>query len=89
MGEVLEVSTKGDTQLGRSLSAFNLPIAPWLKPEQVIRDISLECLFQSSKVFEQGRQYPQLLWANPWEAKTDRRLRTNWQPKRIQPETPR
>lgn len=77
VGQILEVSTKGDQAIGRSLSAFNLPIAPWLKPEQVDRNIPLESLFQSSKCFEQGRQYPDLLRAKPWEAKTDRRLRTS------------
>lgn len=64
---VLEVSTKGSNPLGNCLSAFNL----------TLEGIPLECHFQSSKVFENGGPYLDLLKVNPKDAKGDIRLKTS------------
>ena len=57
--KVLEISTKSPLKEGADLSAFNLLIDG--KP--------LECVFQSSKVFEGGEQFEFLIDAEPSEAK--------------------
>lgn len=66
---ILEVSTKSPSALGRSLSAFNLQykINEKLYP--------VECVFQSSKVFEYGGPYKDLLNISPIMAKKDIRLK--------------
>ncbi len=56
---ILEVSTKSQVDLGVKLSAFNLKLEGY----------SLECVFQSSKVFENGQQYKNVLELSPKEAK--------------------
>ncbi|MCL4840020.1 MAG: hypothetical protein KJ058_18880 [Thermoanaerobaculia bacterium] len=66
---VLEVSTKSEEPLGRRLSAFSLKIA--LRDG---RQESLESTFQSSKVFENGGPFTDLLRAEPRDAKRDERL---------------
>jgi len=69
---LLEVSTKSELETGRLLSAFNLPVA--------LDDgsqVSLECAFQGSKVFERGGPYRDLLGRSSREAKQDERLRTS------------
>lgn len=63
----LEVSTKSTEELGKKLSAFNLKLDGHL----------LECVFQSSKVFEKGGPYADLLAMPPKEAKRDERLKTS------------
>ena len=55
----LEVSTKSTDEIGKSLSAFNL------KSDGCY----VESIFQSSKVFEGGVQFEQLLNKDPREAK--------------------
>ena len=60
----LEISTKSETPLGRSFSAFNLHLD----------GTYLENVFQSSKVFENGGPYQELLEMNPRDAKRDPRL---------------
>ena len=60
----LEISTKSLDEMGRSLSAFNLRLD----------GILLECVFQSSKVFEKGGPYRDLLDVTPKQAKQDDRL---------------
>lgn len=65
--KILEVSTKSeDFTLGKSLSAFNL------KKDGV----PIENIFQSSKVFNDGGPYLDLLTVNPASAKKDPRLST-------------
>lgn len=64
----LEISTKSKSDLGKSLSAFNL------RDE---RGRTVETLFQSSKVFENGGPYKDLLEKTSKEAKIDERLRTS------------
>ena len=63
----LEISTKSLDEMGRSLSAFNLKLD----------GVLLECVFQSSKVFEKGGPYRDLLDVTPKEAKRDERLKTS------------
>lgn len=64
----LEISTKSKSDLGKSLSAFNL------KDD---KGRTVETLFQSSKVFENGGPYKDLLEKTSKEAKLDKRLRTS------------
>lgn len=63
----LEISTKSEDELGRNLSAFSLKLD----------GTYLENVFQSSKVFEQGGPYTDLLNVPPKEAKGDERLRNS------------
>ena len=63
--KALEISTKSLDEMGCSLSAFNLKLD----------GVLLECVFQSSKVFENGGPYTDVLQLPPWEAKKDPRLR--------------
>lgn len=65
--KALEISTKGKISLGNKLSAFNLKIG----------GVLLENIFQSSKVFENGGPYLDLLKLSPKEAKRDPRLRNS------------
>ena len=66
-GECLEVSTKSDVVIGTKLSAFNLKLDGH----------TLENIFQSSKVFENGGPYRDLLNVSPKEAKRDQRLKSS------------
>ena len=70
---VLEISTKSDIELGKKLSAFNL------STKSINNKISftVETAFQSSKVFEKGGPYNDLLFKTSKEAKNDERLRTS------------
>lgn len=63
----LEVSTKSKESLGTKLSAFNL----------TLNGYTLENIFQSAKVFENGGPYPDLLKVSPKEAKRDERLKNS------------
>lgn len=71
--KVLEISTKSNEEIGQKLSAFNL------KSETINKKIpfTVETAFQSSKVFENGGPYKDLLEKTSKEAKTDERLRTS------------
>lgn len=62
-GPALEVSTKSEDTFGRSLSAFQLKL----------KGRYLENVFQSSKVYEEGGPYLDLLDAEPRAAKRDER----------------
>lgn len=66
---ILEISSKSNSKLGIELSAFNLSIITSR------RAFSVECAFQSSKVFEGGGPYIDLLNKSSREAKKDERLR--------------
>lgn len=63
----LEISTKSGEALGQKLSAFHLRLG----------GNTLENIFQSGKVFENGGPYPDLLCVPPREAKHDERLKTS------------
>ncbi len=69
--KVLEVSRKSSSLLGNKLSAFNLtyPFSGKAYP--------VECLFQGSKVFENGECYQDLYFKKPVEAKKDERLKNS------------
>ena len=69
--EPLEVSSKSENPLGVDLSAFNLK-GTTTKRDQVF---TVETLFQSSKVFEHGGPYRDLLTGTSREAKKDQRLK--------------
>jgi len=66
---ILEISSKSEIELGVSLSAFNLMV----KTEK--REFSVETAFQSSKKFERGGPYVDLLKGTSREAKKDDRLK--------------
>lgn len=70
---VLEVSTKSNNPVGVALSAFNLKFLDVNKD----REYPLENIFQSSKVFERGGPYCDLLNVHPKDAKRDERLKTS------------
>ncbi len=70
---VLEISSKSETPLGVNLSAFNLKI--YLKNSN--KSFSVESAFQSSKVFEHGGPFTDLLYKSSREAKKDLRLRNS------------
>ncbi len=71
--KILEVSTKSINPLGVALSAFNLKFLD----EVSGKEYPLENVFQSSKVFEHGGPYKDLLNVHPKEAKRDERLKTS------------
>jgi len=67
----LEVSSKSPVEAGVALSAFNLGS----RTQKNLRSFTVETAFQSSKVFELGGPYRDLLYATSREAKKDARLR--------------
>lgn len=69
--KILEVSSKSQDQLGIDLSAFNLMMVD----KKSNKKFSVECAFQSSKVFEQGGPFIDLLNRTSREAKKDQRLK--------------
>lgn len=68
--KILEISTKSTNPIGVALSAFNLKFLDEVNE----KEFSLENIFQSSKVFENGGPYRDLLYVQPKEAKRDERL---------------
>lgn len=68
---LLEISSKSSVPLGVKLSAFNLQI---VLPKSG-KSVSVESAFQSSKVFEGGKQFVDLLSKSSRDAKRDPRLR--------------
>lgn len=69
----LEVSSKSEIALGVRLSAFNL----CFRDEETDKIYRLENVFQSSKVYESGGPYLDLLNVPPAEAKKDTRHHTS------------
>ena len=67
----LEISTKSNTDLGVSLSAFNL------KLDVDTQFVSIESAYQSSKVFKNGGPYRDILNFNSYDAKKDERLKNS------------
>lgn len=65
--KALEVSSKGFVDLGKNISAFSLKY----------HGTFLENVFQSSKEFEQGGPYRDLMNVSPKEAKQDERIRNS------------
>lgn len=70
VSRILEISSKSNCELGVKLSAFNLPITT-IRHE---RTFSVECAYQSSKVFQHGGPFVDLLDAKSIDAKRDPRL---------------
>lgn len=68
---ILEISTKSEEEIGIKLSSFNLSINTQKKKQK----ITVETAFQSSKVFENGGPYKDLLDVSSREAKKDSRLK--------------
>ena len=68
----LEISSKSSEILGQRLSAFSLKINTLN-----YGDISIECAFQGSKVFEQNIQYTDIYSKKSIEAKKDPRIRNS------------
>lgn len=70
---VLEISSKSMQPEGLPLSAFFLKkYVP-----SIGASVPVECVFQSSKAFENGGPYTDLLFVPPIKAKRDERLRTS------------
>ena len=70
--KILEISSKSETDLGIMLSAFNLRIE-LLQGHKA----SVESLYQSSKVFQEGGPYEDIRYKSPLEAKRDERLKNS------------
>ena len=68
---VLEISSKSENPLGVQLSAFNLMITT----RKLNKIFSVESAFQSSKIFDRGGPYSDLLSKSSLEAKRDIRLK--------------
>lgn len=70
--KILEISSKSELELGVKLSAFNLMITT-----KSDKTFSVESAFQSSKVFEHGGPYKDLLFVSSRQAKKDDRLKNS------------
>ena len=70
--KVLEVSSKSEDELGVALSAFNLSF-----PTYKGKSVSVECIFQASKVFEKGGPYIEILNMTSLQAKKYEKLQTS------------
>ncbi|MEN8409736.1 hypothetical protein ABFP33_07160 [Acinetobacter bereziniae] len=77
--KILEVSSKSQDQLGIDLSAFNL----MMFDKKSNQKFSVECAFQSSKVFEKGGPFKDLLDRTSREAKKDPRLKESGELKKF------
>ena len=66
--KILEVSTKSNTELGVNLSAFNLKINT-----DSYGEISIESIYQASKVYSEEGQYIKFINMNPFEIKKELR----------------
>jgi len=73
VNEILEVSSKSIDPCGEGLSAFNLMI----RTVKHGVEYSVECAFQSSKVFEFGGPYRDLLRSTSRDARSDPRLKSS------------
>lgn len=71
--KVLEISTKSPDSIGVALSAFNLKFYNFIKDKEYF----IENVFQSSKVFELGGPFIDLLEVEPRDAKRDGRLKNS------------
>ena len=68
----LEISSKSEDAVGKKLSAFNLTYT-----NDSNFSFSVECLYQSCKVFDQGGPYRDLLHKSSLDAKRDPRLKNS------------
>lgn len=70
--KILEISSKSNNELGVKLSAFNLKIKT-----NKGQEISVESAYQSSKVFEHGGPYTDLLYVDSRISKKDQRIKNS------------
>lgn len=70
---VLEISSKSEVELGVKLSAFNL----MLTTKKKNKSFSVETAFQSSKIFDKGGPYTDLLEGTSRQAKKDMRIKAS------------
>ena len=68
---ILEISTRSQNELGISLSAFNLQVSI------AERNYPVEAVYQSSKVFQNGGPYLDLMSASALDSKKDLRLKNS------------
>lgn len=73
LNRLLEISSKSKIDLGKKLSAFNL----FITTRKYKFRFSVECAYQSSKVFENGGPYTDLLEKTSREAKKDPRIQNS------------
>jgi hypothetical protein len=71
LAPLLEISSKSEREAGRKLSAFYQTVSTGG------REITVECAFQGSKVFEHGGPYTGIYDLSSRDAKRDERLRTS------------
>ena len=71
--KVLEISSKSKDPMGIRLSAFNLMV----HTKKYRQSFSVECAYQSAKVFEHGGPYKDIREKTSREAKQDPRLRSS------------
>ncbi|MDR2033814.1 MAG: hypothetical protein LBP89_04200 [Helicobacteraceae bacterium] len=69
--KILEISSKSANPIGVALSAFRL------RYDNGDGSYAVENIYQSSKVFENGGRFTDLLYCSPSEAKRDERLKTS------------
>lgn len=67
----LEVSSKSLLEIGVKLSAFNLSVTT----QKLKKTFTVESAYQSSKIFEHGGPYKDLIYSSSREAKKDSRIR--------------
>lgn len=67
----LEISSKSNVELGVRLSAFNLRVIT----EKQKKEFTVESAYQSSKKFEHGGPYKELMYGTSLSAKKDPRLK--------------
>ena len=70
--DCLEISSKSELAVGKHLSAFNLAYT-----NNSDLSYSVECLYQSSKVFDQGGPYRDIMLKSSLDAKRDPRLKNS------------
>ena len=70
--KILEVSSKSEIELGTKLSAFNLMFNTISG-----KSISVESIFQASKVFSEGGPYKDIMQMSSRDAKRDERLKNS------------
>lgn len=69
--EIIEISSKSEIDLGVALSAFNLKT----KTQKKGIEYSVESAFQSSKAFEKGGPFTEIMSFNSRKAKKDPRIK--------------
>lgn len=71
LDKILEVSTKSESVIGVSLSAFNLML------DYQGHRASVESIYQSSKTFTKGGPFRDIAWKSSLESKKDERLKSS------------